>query len=82
MIDELRAYLAWAEDAGLQILAPGTATVKTKLPLLEGVRAEIGECTRCKLHKGRHNIVFGVGDPRSSPDHFFPGAAASHRTDR
>ena len=51
MIDELRAYLAWAEDAGLQILASGTATVKTKLPLLEEVRAEIGECTRCKLHK-------------------------------
>ncbi|TMA31644.1 MAG: uracil-DNA glycosylase [Deltaproteobacteria bacterium] len=65
MIDELRAYLAWAEDAGLQILASGTATVKTKLPLLEEVRAEIGECTRCKLHKGRHNIVFGVGNPKA-----------------
>src|SRR5438105_11565162 len=65
MIDELRAYLAWAEDAGLQILAPGTATVKTKLPLLEEVRSEIGECTRCKLHKGRTSIVFGVGNPRA-----------------
>ena len=28
---------------------------------LDSVRAELGECTRCKLHKGRHNIVFGVG---------------------
>ncbi len=23
----------------------------------------IGACTRCKLHQGRQNIVFGVGDP-------------------
>src|SRR3954447_2891522 len=66
MIDELRAYLSWAEDAGMQILAPGAEkTVKVKLPLLEEVLADIGECPRCKLHKGRHNIVFGVGDPRA-----------------
>jgi len=31
------------------------------LPTLDAVRSELGECTRCKLHKGRHNIVFGVG---------------------
>lgn len=31
---------------------------------LAGIRAEIGECTRCKLHaQGRTQIVFGVGDP-------------------
>ena len=68
MIDELRAYLSWAEDAGMQILAPGAGkapAIKVKLPLLEEVRTEIGECTRCKLHKGRHTIVFGVGDPKA-----------------
>ncbi len=27
------------------------------------VREELGECTRCPLHQGRDNIVFGVGDP-------------------
>jgi DNA polymerase len=32
------------------------------LPLAD-VRAELGECTRCKLHKTRTNIVFGVGNP-------------------
>jgi uracil-DNA glycosylase family 4 len=68
MIEELRAYLNWAEEAGLQILAPGSrppAPGKTamKLTVLEEVRAQIGECTRCKLHKGRHSIVFGVGSP-------------------
>ncbi len=30
---------------------------------LEEIRADLGECTRCKLHEGRTNIVFGVGNP-------------------
>jgi len=30
---------------------------------LRALRAEIGNCTRCKLHKGRTNIVFGEGNP-------------------
>ena len=32
---------------------------------LEEIRADLGECTRCKLHEGRKNIVFGVGDPQA-----------------
>jgi uracil-DNA glycosylase len=30
---------------------------------LAAVRADLGDCTRCKLHTGRTNIVFGVGNP-------------------
>lgn len=30
---------------------------------LQEIRAEIGDCTRCNLCKGRTNIVFGVGHP-------------------
>lgn len=30
---------------------------------LSAVRDELGDCTRCKLCKGRKNIVFGEGDP-------------------
>ncbi|MBI4367109.1 MAG: uracil-DNA glycosylase [Deltaproteobacteria bacterium] len=33
---------------------------------LEDIRADIGECTRCKLCRGRTHIVFGVGDPRAA----------------
>jgi DNA polymerase len=75
---ELQAYLAWSKDAGLTTLglgAPPKAVPSTntsastsmtmKLPTLESVRADIGECTRCKLHKGRKNIVFGVGSPKA-----------------
>jgi uracil-DNA glycosylase len=30
---------------------------------LREIRQELGECTRCPLHQGRTNIVFGEGDP-------------------
>ncbi|MBI2339648.1 MAG: uracil-DNA glycosylase [Deltaproteobacteria bacterium] len=32
---------------------------------LSSLRAEIGDCTRCVLHKGRTNLVFGVGNPNA-----------------
>ncbi len=30
---------------------------------LTEIRADLGDCRRCKLHTGRTNIVFGVGSP-------------------
>ncbi|HUJ26560.1 MAG TPA: uracil-DNA glycosylase [Myxococcales bacterium] len=71
VVDDVRAYVKWAEESGLQILAqparpqPAPSEPALKLPTLDQVREEIGECTRCKLHEGRHNIVFGVGNPRA-----------------
>jgi DNA polymerase len=32
-------------------------------PALLAVREEVGECTRCKLARGRTKLVFGVGNP-------------------
>jgi len=32
---------------------------------LEKIRADIGDCTRCKLCEKRTNIVFGVGNPKA-----------------
>jgi uracil-DNA glycosylase family 4 len=32
---------------------------------LDELRTALGECERCKLCKGRTNIVFGVGDPHA-----------------
>ena len=37
----------------------------SKLPNLESIRAEIGDCQRCKLAPKRKNIVFGAGDPKA-----------------
>lgn len=33
--------------------------------MLEEIRAELGDCRRCKLCSGRTNIVFGVGNPKA-----------------
>jgi uracil-DNA glycosylase len=41
------------------------ASGKVKLPTLQAVRDELGACTRCKLHRGRTNIVYGVGSERA-----------------
>ncbi|MGB8030980.1 MAG: uracil-DNA glycosylase [Terracidiphilus sp.] len=30
---------------------------------LQVIREDLGDCTRCALHKGRNSIVFGVGNP-------------------
>lgn len=30
---------------------------------LEEIQKDLGNCQRCKLHKGRENIVFGKGNP-------------------
>ncbi len=47
---------------------------KNAADALRGVRAEIGDCTRCKLHGlGRRQIVFGVGNPEA--DLMFVGEA-------
>jgi DNA polymerase len=32
---------------------------------LPSILADLGECTRCRLHQGRRNIVFGVGNEQA-----------------
>ncbi len=50
-----------AATAGDLFLSPKVQTAQT----LEELRAEIGDCRRCKLCQGRTKIVFGVGNPRA-----------------
>jgi len=49
-------------------------------PTLEQVRADLGDCKRCKLAPVRKNIVFGVGDPRAAL--MFVGEAPGAEEDR
>jgi uracil-DNA glycosylase len=60
------AVAAVAEESIFEVLTPkpeyGVADPAAALKL---IREDLGDCTRCKLHKGRTNIVFGVGDPRA-----------------
>ena len=48
-------------------------------PSLDEVRAELGECQRCRLAGKRHNIVFGEGSPDA--DLMFIGEAPGHDED-
>jgi len=47
-----------SDDLFLSTKAPAVQT-------LEELRAEIGDCRRCKLCAGRTQIVFGVGNPQA-----------------
>ena len=63
----LRAYLEAQRELGVEYTSArwpeGPAPAR---PLtLDEVRGELGECTRCKLHRHRTQIVFGVGNPRA-----------------
>ena len=47
---------------------------------LAQIRAELGDCTRCKLHTTRRSIVFGVGAPDAAL--MFVGEAPGEQEDR
>jgi DNA polymerase len=51
----------------LPVLTEPTAPVapKDRAAALAAIRNDIGDCTRCALHKGRNTIVFGDGDPNA-----------------
>jgi uracil-DNA glycosylase family 4 len=56
-------------SAASQIPAAQTATLfgeeRIEGDTLPAIREFIGDCTRCKLHKGRTKIVFGTGNPNA-----------------
>jgi len=59
---------------------PPVTLARSAAEVLAHVRADIGDCTRCKLHKaGRHTIVFGVGSPEA--DLMFVGEAPGRDED-
>ena len=61
-------------DAGPVAPTKASHYVLTPVDALVGVRTDIGDCTRCKLHTlGRSQIVFGVGNPEA--DLMFVGEA-------
>jgi uracil-DNA glycosylase len=59
---------------GLEIEAVPVTLARSTVEALAAVRADLGDCTRCKLHtQGRQQIVFGVGNPTA--DLMFVGEA-------
>jgi DNA polymerase len=55
-------------DAGPSSARGGRSASDFPLPVMDKpaalklIREDIGDCTRCRLHKGRTNLVFGVGN--------------------
>jgi DNA polymerase len=64
----LRQYLSFYQDLGVDKLYLRTPMTTTPLPglapdndTLLKIQEDIGDCKRCRLHEGRHKIVFGDG---------------------
>ncbi|MCL6481374.1 MAG: uracil-DNA glycosylase [Firmicutes bacterium] len=47
---------------------------------LERIRTDLGDCTRCRLHRSRTKIVFGTGNPRA--ELVFVGEGPGHDEDQ
>lgn len=67
---QVAAQSAAPKSSAPSLIAPPPAfslfDVRIENDTLERIREDIGpSCTRCKLHKARTNIVFGVGDPKA-----------------
>ena len=59
---QLKAYVQLMRRATWGI--PRKKPCAVPMPLAQ-IRAELGECTRCKLHRTRHTIVFGEGNEQA-----------------
>ena len=94
--DDLTAHLQFFEELGVTGVSrdpswrhrgPGAPPTPVAEPdagagteTLDLIRADLGDCTRCKLHAGRNTIVFGVGNPHA--DLMFVGEAPGRDEDR
>jgi uracil-DNA glycosylase family 4 len=81
LVAGLSEWLRYQRRLGLrglprQAAAPSEAEPAAQVPeifTLDEIRAELGDCRRCKLYKGRSNLVFGEGRPDA--DLMFVGEA-------
>ena len=76
-VELLRRYLEFYQDLGIKTLYKQQAALETSkapqpLPALAPsgdslvqIRADIGDCRRCRLCESRSKIVFGVGNEKS-----------------
>ena len=93
--NELVAQLQFFKDIGVETLSveanPSPAFKESREggrapgevgndPTLESVRAELGDCQRCKLAPKRTNIVFGSGNPHA--ELVFVGEAPGYDEDQ
>jgi DNA polymerase len=79
-ITGLRRDVVWTGRADTAVGKAEVQTHKAERESLEAIRADIGDCTRCKLCTlGRRQVVFGVGNPNA--DLMFVGEAPGRDED-
>ena len=61
-MSETSSEMAPARVEIAKIELPGLAPADDSL---QTIREDIGDCKRCRLHQGRHTIVFGSGNERA-----------------
>ena len=75
-----RRDVVWTERVDTAVGRADVNRQEVKSESLEAIRADIGDCTRCKLCKlGRKQVVFGVGNPNA--DLMFVGEAPGRDED-
>jgi len=83
--NELVAQLEFFKDIGVDSLAVGAICPtpnarRSHSEDLDSVRAELGDCQRCKLASKRTNLVFGSGNPEA--ELVFVGEAPGYDEDQ
>lgn len=61
-------------------IASENQTLQDPQAALDAIRADLGDCQRCKLHQGRNRIVYGQGNPQA--DLVFVGEGPGAEEDR
>jgi DNA polymerase len=70
VISDLKSYLEYLKGMGIHSLPASQAEPDepgpSPLVTLQGIRKELGDCKRCKLHRTRRTIVFGEGNGKAT----------------
>src|SRR5262249_25311869 len=77
---ELIAQLEFFRDIGVNTLDAGASPGPILLQHPAAIRAELGDCRRCKLAPSRTHIVFGSGNPTA--ELVFVGEAPGYDEDQ
>ena len=70
VIEDLKAHLEYLKTMWIDSIPATAAPSKKQSPsssllTLRDVREELGDCKRCKLHRGRKTLVFGEGNEKA-----------------
>ena len=70
LISDLKTYLEYLKGMGIVSLPSSEMEpekpTRSQVLTLEEVRKELGDCKRCKLHRGRKTIVFWEGNEKAT----------------